>query len=288
MKDDVARVPASAGAEWLLGGFRLLRQAPLGLGALGAIYGLVALLVPLSLEVHATLFMLLELVLVLLGPILTGGMVYAAMTVDRGGRPQPAHLLQGLRDGKGARLLATLVPQLLAVLLCALLLVLLIGPQALAQMAQTVETLQNQAHPDPALVSGLPIGRLLVWMLLALAIGVITSFFTLLAVPEIMLTDSPAIDAMRRSFQACVRNLPALVVFLVLAVIAIFAIYLAVVVVAVLLRLVAGDWAMAAATQVLTSAVLMPVLTGAMYTAWKQLLAGADTAVSALHGGFEA
>jgi hypothetical protein len=285
---DVARVPASAGAEWLLGGFRLLRQAPLGLAALGAIYGLVALLVPLSMSVSATLFMLLELVLVLLGPILTGGMVYAAMTVDRGGRPLPAHLLQGLREGKGARLLATLVPQLLAVLLCALLLVLLIGPQALAQMAQTVETLQHQAHPDPALVSGLPIGRLLVWMVLALVIGVVTSFFTLLAVPEIMLTDSPAIEAMRRSFHACVRNVPALIVFLVLAMIAIFAIYLAVTVVAVLLRLVAGDWAMQAATQVLATAVLMPVLTGAMYTAWQQLLARADRAGPAQHGGFEA
>lgn len=285
---DVARVPASAGAEWLLGGFRLLRQAPLGLAALGAIYGLVALLVPLSMSVSTTLFMLLELVLVLLGPILTGGMVYAAMTVDRGGRPRPAHLLQGLREGKGARLLATLVPQLLAVLLCALLLVLLIGPQALAQMAQTVETLQHQAHPDPALVSGLPIGRLLLWMLLALVIGVVTSFFTLLAVPEIMLTDSPAIDAMRRSFHACVRNVPALIVFLVLAMIAIFAIYLAVIVVAVLLRLVAGDWAMQAATQVLATAVLLPVLTGAMYTAWQQLLARADLAGAAQHGGFEA
>jgi hypothetical protein len=285
---DVARVPASAGAEWLLGGFRLLRQAPLGLAALGAIYGLVALLVPLSMSVSTTLFMLLELILVLLGPILTGGMVYAAMTVDRGGRPLPAHLLQGLREGKGARLLATLVPQLLAVLLCALLLVLLIGPQALAQMAQTVETLQHQAHPDPALVSGLPIGRLLLWMLLALVIGVVTSFFTLLAVPEIMLTDSPAIDAMRRSFHACVRNVPALIVFLVLAMIAIFAIYLAVIVVAVLLRLVAGDWAMQAATQVLATAVLMPVLTGAMYTAWQQLLAGAQPAGATQHGGFEA
>lgn len=285
---DVARVPASAGAEWLLGGFRLLRQAPLGLAALGAIYGLVALLVPLSMPVSATLFMLLELVLVLLGPILTGGMVYAAQTVDQGGRPLPSHLLQALREGKGGRLLATLVPQLLAVLLCALLLVLLIGPQALAQMAQTVEVLQHQAHPDPALVSGLPIGRLLLWMLLALVIGVVTSFFTLLAVPEIMLTDSPAADAMRRSFRACVRNVPALIVFLVLAMIAIFAIYLGVVVVAVLLRVVAGEWAMQAATQVLATAVLMPVLTGAMYTAWKQMLARPGVAGAVQQGGFEA
>src|SRR5678815_3525963 len=136
---DVRKVPASAGAEWLLGGFRLLRQAPLGLAGLGLIYGLVALLVPMSMQVNTTLFLVLELVLVALGPILTAGMIYAAQRVDRCERPLPAHLLQGLREGKAGRLLATLVPQLAAVLLCALLLVVMVGGDSLGQMAQAFE-----------------------------------------------------------------------------------------------------------------------------------------------------
>lgn len=285
---DVRKVPASAGAEWLLGGFRLLRQAPFGLASLGAIYGVIALLVPLSIQVNTTLFLALELLLVMLGPVLTGGMIYAAQCVDRGGRALPPHLLQGLREGKGLRLLATLVPQLLAVLVCALLLVLLIGGESLAQMAQAVQTMQNQAHPDPALVSGLPVGRLLLWMLLALCIGVLASFFTFMAVPEIMLTDSHAWDAMQRSFRACVRNLPALIVFLVLAVIAVFAIYFAVILVAVVLRMLVGEWVMQLVTQLLATAVLMPVLTGAMYLAWKQMFAGGGAIAAPTMGGFEA
>jgi hypothetical protein len=75
--------------------------------------------------------------------------------------------------------------------------------------------MQNQAHPDPALVSGLPIGRLLLWMLL-------------------------------------------------------------------------GEWAMQVMTQLLATAVLMPVLTGAMYFAWKQMFAGGGTIAASALGGFEA
>ena len=43
--EQLRKLPASAGAEWVLGGFGLLRRSPLGLGALGALWGLLASLV---------------------------------------------------------------------------------------------------------------------------------------------------------------------------------------------------------------------------------------------------
>jgi uncharacterized membrane protein len=285
---DVRKVPASAGAEWLLGGFRLLRQAPLGLGLLGAIYGAFALLVSLSQGANMTLFLVLELVLLVIGPILLGGLIYAARCVDGGGPAVPGQLLQGVRDGKAARLLATLVPQIVAVLVCALLLVLMIGGDGLAQMAQTLEHLQGQAKPDPALISALPLGRLALWTVLVLVIGVVASFFTFVAVPELMFTDSQAWDAMRRSFRACMRNLPALIVFIVLTMIAVVAIYTAVMMIALVVKMVAGELAMQIVAQLLATAVLMPALTGAMYHAWKQMLAGDGAIVSPAISGFEA
>jgi membrane-anchored glycerophosphoryl diester phosphodiesterase (GDPDase) len=139
------------------------------------------------------------------------------------------------------------------------------------------------------MVAALPVGRLMLWMLLVLVIGVVTSFFTFVAIPEIMFSESTAVDAMRHSFQACARNLLALIVFVVLTLIAVVGIYIAVMIVAVFAKLIAGQQAMDVVAQLLATAVLMPVLTGAMYQAWKQMLGGdrADVAATQV-GGFEA
>ena len=273
---DVRKVSASAGAEWLLGGFRLLRQSPVGFGTLGLVYGLIALVVSLSAEKSAPLFALLELVLVVIAPMLIGGMVFAARTIDEGGHAAPDHLLQALREGKVARLLATLLPQIAALVLCVLLLVVMVGGgDGLQQMMQTVAQMQAQARPDPALAATLPIGRLMLWLLLVCVVGIVAGFFTFVAAPEIMFTDSSAFDAMGRSFRACVRNLPALIVFFVLTVIAALAVYIAVMLVALVVRLFAGAMAMQVVAQLLSTAVLMPVIAGAMYIGWKQMLADA-------------
>ena len=99
----IRKVPFSAGAEWLLGGFSLWRRAPLALGLLGLIWGCIAGLASVTGQLW------LSLVLALLGPVLFAGVVYAAREVDQGRKAEPAHLLQGLRDGKGPRLMAMLV-----------------------------------------------------------------------------------------------------------------------------------------------------------------------------------
>jgi len=286
--NEVRKVPASAGAEWLLGGFGLLRKAPLGLGLLGALYGVLALVMGMSAQRNMGLFMLLELALVLAGPLLLGGFVFAARSVDGGGKAEPGQLLQGVRSGRTARLLATLLPQVAALLLCALLLVAMVGPAALAQVAQAVEQAGAQAKPDPTLFATLPLGRLALWFLLVLVIGILASFFTFVATPEIMFTDSGALAAMRRSFRACLRNLTALLVFLVLLVIAVIAIYIAIMIVGVVAKLALGEVAMQVVVQVLAMAVFMPVVTGAMYFAWKQMLSGDGATLVAPAAGFEA
>ncbi len=286
---DVRKVSASAGAEWLLGGLALLRRAPLGLGLMGALYGAIAILVGKSVEQDMTLFLWLELALVLVGPLLLGGFMYAARSVDAGGRAEAGQLLQGVRSGRSARLLAMLLPQVVAMLACVALLFLLVGGNELVQMAQAMEHMQGQAAPDPALMAGLPVGRLLLWLLLVCAIAIVASFFTFVAVPEVMFTDSSALEAMRRSFRACMRNLPAFLVFLVLAVIAVVALSIAIAIVGVAVRLAVGAAAQEIVTQLLAMAVLMPVLTGAMYFAWKQMLAGDDgIATAPAATGFEA
>lgn len=272
---DVRKVPASAGAEWLMGGLALLRKAPLGLGVLGLLYGLISLVVGLSARHNMSLFLVLELVALILGPILIGGMVYAAREVDRNNPAVPGHLLQGISDGKAARLWATLLPQVGAAVLVVLLLAALVGFSEVTKLVSVVEKMQGQTQPDPSLFAGFPVGRLFLWMLLSLVIGILASFFTFVAVPEIMLTDSGAMAAMGRSFRTCLHNLPALIVFFIVTMIGILALSFVLGLVSLLVRLVAGEMVAQTIVQLLMMAALLPVITSAMYIAWKQLLGDA-------------
>ena len=281
---ELRKVPASAGAEWLLGGFALLRRAPLALGLLGLIWGGLSTLASFSGQLW------LSFVLALLGPILFGGLVYAAREVDQGRKALPAHLAQGLHDRKVARLLAMLLPQLAALVVVIVLLYAMIGTEQMQQLVLVME--QMQTNPDPQLAEGLPAGRMFAWALIALVVGVLAGFFTFAAIPEVMFTERGALDAMLLSFRACVRNIAALLVMVVLTVIAMVALSIAVQLVVVVLGLAIGAQPAMFVGQLLLMAVLLPVMAGAVYYAWRQMLGSATAprapAATTGAGGFEA
>lgn len=271
---DVRKVRPSAGAEWLLGGFSLLRKSPFGLGLLGALFGLLAVVLAMLTMNSPGLVVLQQLVMMLLGPLLVAGMVWAAREVDQGRSASPGHLLRGIQDGKTTRLWATLLPQIAAGMVAILLLFVVVGPSDLQKLVAAVEQAQGQTSADPALFADMPLGKLMLWLVAAIVVGIAAGFFTFTAIPDMMFRDTRALDAMKRSFRACVGNLPALIVFFVLLVIAAVAISVAVQLVGFVVRMLAGDTAMLFVSQILMMAVLMPVVTGSMYFAWKQLVAG--------------
>lgn len=277
---DIRKVPAGAGAEWLMGGFALLRKAPLGLGLLGLIWGGVSTLASLSGQVW------LSFLLALAGPILFGGIIHAAREVDLGRPAVPSHLAQGLREGKAPRLLVMLLPQVGALLVMALLLVAMVGAQQLQQISEVMVELQT--NPDPALVEALPVGRLFGWMIAALVIGVVAGFFTFVAIPEVMFTGRGAFSAMALSLRACLRNVGAMLVLLVLLVIAMVALSLALQLVGMVLSLVIGAQASMFAVQLLLTAILFPVMSGAAYFGWRQMTGDAPASTLVQAGGFEA
>ena len=268
--DGIRKVRAGAGAEWLMGGIALLRKAPLQLGLLGLIWGGLSALGSLGGQVW------LSLLLALAGPVLFGGVVYAAREVDQGRPANPAHLVQGMRDGKLLRLLAMLLPQIAALVVMGVLLVSMIGPEQLQHTTQVLAQLQT--NPDPALAETLPTGRLLLWMLAVLVVGVISGFFTFVAIPEVMFTDRGAFAAMKLSLRTCLRNLGALVVLVVLMMIAVIALSLVLQLLALVLAFALGAQAATFATQLLLMAMLLPVMGGAVYLAWRQTVGDAPSA----------
>ncbi|MDQ3618432.1 MAG: hypothetical protein M3374_06970 [Pseudomonadota bacterium] len=278
----IHKVPFNAGAEWLLGGFAMLRKAPMALGLLGLIWGGLSALATLSGQIW------LSFVIALLGPILFGGMIYAAREVDQGRSALPIHLLQGPRDGKLPRLLAMLLPQIAALVVLAILLIAMFGGEQLQQMAQVLQQLQT--NPDPQLAGSLPTGRMLGWLLLAIVVGVAAGFFTFIAIPDVMFSDRGAFSAMAMSFRACLHNLPAVILMIVLIFVAVFAISIAVQIVVLLLAWAIGQSMAIFIGQLLTMAVLMPVMAGTIYFAWRQMLGAVPVAVPVASdaGGFEA
>ena len=279
----INKVPASAGAEWLLGGFALLRKAPLALGLLGLIWGLLSLLGVQLMTVNASLGMLLQLALGIVGPLLFAGLLWAVREVDEGRTAQPAHLFHFVRSEQTGSVLATLLPQLAAVLVLGLLLVLMIGPAELQKLGEVMTTLQATAQaggqPDPELMRSLPVGRLFLWMLMLFAVVIAVSLFTFVAVPDIVFSGRGGFEAMRNSFRACLHNLSAMMVFYLLLFVALFAISFGVQLLSMTVQLFAGQTAAIWLSNLLMMGVLMPLLAGSVYHAWRQML-GATEAVT--------
>lgn len=277
---DIRKVRAGAGAEWLLGGVALLRKAPLTLGLLGVIWGGLSTLASLSGQLW------LSLLLGVLGPVLFAGFIYASREVDQERPASPAHLLQGFRDGKVPQLLAMLLPQVAALAVAMVLLVAMVGTQELVRISELMVELQ--VNPDPVLVESLPLGRLFGWMIAALLVSVVAGFFTFVAIPEVMFTDRGAFAAMGLSFRACLRNVGALLVLLVLLVIAMVALSLALQLVGMVLTLAIGAMASMFVVQVLLMAILLPVMSGAAYLAWRQMIGDGVVPAETTASGFEA
>jgi hypothetical protein len=284
---EIHKVPASAGAEWLIAGFSLLKRAPLGLGGLGLIWGVVvSVVMSLSLLVPA-LGTVLQLLVVVAGPLFMGGLLWAVREVDQGRAARPAHLLEGVQDGRAPHLLVTLLPQVVAGLILGALLLLLLGTTGLHQLGEVMvrmnEISQSGQQPDPAvieaLVAELPAGRILLWLLLCVVTLAAISLAMFVMPPQVMFQRMGGWRALRHSLNACLHNLPAMLVFLVLAVIAMMAIYFAVMLVAMVFTLVGGQVAGMWIAQLLMTAVTMPVFAGAVYTAWKQMVGPAAAAV---------
>ena len=95
----INKVPASAGAEWLLAGFALLKRAPVPLATLSVLWGLLSMGVMLVAVTLPAMTLAMQFLLVLAGPLFFAGMLWAVREVDEGRPATPSNLLQPVRDG---------------------------------------------------------------------------------------------------------------------------------------------------------------------------------------------
>lgn len=281
---EIRKVPATAGAEWLLGAFGLLRKSPLGFGLLGLIYAGLSLIVVMTMQSVPAVGGALQLVFFLIGPLLIAGMIFAAHEVDEGRSAAPAHLLAAIRSGKAGRIITTLVPQIVLALLCLALLYVIVGQANIEKLIEFSVKLQTQAQTqgqiDPnfmaEMIRELPVGRLGLWFIAVAAITFGAIFFTLTVVPDMMFTDVRLVAAMRRSYRACTQNFLALLVFLLLGFVVMMAFGVGLGILGGLAGLIGGDIAMLLLNSI-GNGVFVAFIAGTMYFAWKHMLGG-DTA----------
>ncbi len=278
---EIRKLPASAGAQWLLSAFHLLRKSPGGFGLLMAIYAGLWLSMALTVATAPGAAVGLQVVFFVIGPLLMAGMIFAAQEVDMGRNAAPSHLMASVHTGKVARLISTLIPQVLILLLCLGLLYALVGQENIEKLSSAMVKLQAQAEAgkqvDPALLMDMPFGRLLLWIALVAGIGFVSLLLTLTVVPDMLFTDVRLVAAMKRSFAACLRNLPALLVFMVLGAILIIAVAIGFGIFINIAALAAGNAALLIGNAVLNGFVVC-FIACAMYFAWKDLLGGGGTA----------
>ncbi|MEQ1511873.1 MAG: BPSS1780 family membrane protein [Lysobacteraceae bacterium] len=282
---EIRKLPAAAGAEWLLGAFRLLRKSPLGFGLLALVYATLSFVLVLTMQSAPAIGGALQLVFFVIGPLLIAGMIFAAHEVDEGREASPAHLLAAVRTGRAGRVISTLLPQVVVLLICLALLYVIVGAANVEKLMELSVKLQTEAQTkgtiDPnlmaAMIEDLPLGRLFLWIVAVFAIGFGTIFFTLTIVPDMMFTEVRLVEAMKRSYRACTQNLMALLLFLIMGFVVMMAFSVGLGILGALASMIGGDKAMLFVNS-LGNGVFVAFLAGAMYFAWKQMLGDGPTA----------
>ncbi|MBS0216199.1 MAG: hypothetical protein JSR50_10665 [Proteobacteria bacterium] len=286
--DEPRKAPASAGAQWLIDGFALLKASPGGFGVMGVLYGVfAAVVIGMAILVPQVGFAV-QALQIIAAPILTGGMVWAAGEVAQGRDVGPAAFGEPLRQGKVGALLVTLLPQIVLGLVMAMLLVVLVGVDNMQVIASVMEKMQNAgpgAQPDPALIATLPMGRMLLWLLCVVVLAFMLLLMTFVAIPGVMLGGNSGIEALQRSWRAGLRNLPAVLVFAVVLFITLVGLTILIAIIGAIVRLVAGEIGQMVVSQLVMMTVLMPVMAGALSSAWRSMLGDAADQPPALPTG---
>ena len=234
------KVPAGNGLQWITDAVNLVMKNPAPFLLMGLVIGVVAMVPILG-----------GLALLVLGPALYGGIMFAASEEQAGRKADFQHLFQGFKEsGKLPKLLMLCLPGVIAAVILGVLGVMMLGGAMLgAGMASSA----NSSAGLAAVGAGA-----FVFFLLALAVGIVSYALTFFATPRVMLESAEPIEAMKDSLSAVLANIGPVLVY---------------VGVMLLVFLVAGG--ILSFIPVIGTLALMvvvtPVMSVAAYLAWRQV-----------------
>ncbi|TXK62235.1 BPSS1780 family membrane protein [Alkalisalibacterium limincola] len=266
----IRKTGAGRGAKWLNDSIHIIeKQArPILLGAL-----MVSVLATLP-GLFGPLAMLALVVLVFVYPVLMGGLVAMARSIDAGGPAAPSDVFAAFRNGRAGALMWMAVPQIVFGLVVVTMLAGALGQENLQLIATGEEPDYSQVNRG-----AIP------WMFLVVVFGGVATFSaTLFGIPLAMLDGQPGLRAIATSLRASMANLGAVLVYLLCMFVAIVIASVAMLLVGMVLGLILGllGEAAQAAGQMLLSILLnagvMAVLACGHLMAWRDVFGAEDAA----------
>jgi len=235
------KVPAGNGVQWFTEAVNLILKNPVPFLLMGLVVGVISMVPIIG-----------GLALLVLGPALNGGIMFAAREEQSGRKADFPQLFQAFKeDGKLPKMLMLCLPGVAAAVILGVLAVVFLGGAMLSAGAA--------ANTDAGGLFGAAMGAgMLLFFVIALAVGFFCYALTFFATPQVMLEGGDPIAAMKDSLRAVLANIGPVLVY--------FVILLGVFIVA---GIVLG-WIPLLGSLLLVTA-LTPVACVAAYLAWRQV-----------------
>ena len=189
------KVPAGNGLQWITEAVNLIMKNPAPFLLMGLVIGVIAALPFLG-----------QLALMILGPALYGGIMFAAHEEQSGRKADFPQLFQAFKqDGKLPKMLMLCLPGVAALLILGVLGMMLLGGALLgAGISASADSTAGLA----AVGAGAA-----VFFLIALAVGIVAYSLTFFATPRVMLEDAEPMEAMKDSARAVLANIGPVLVY---------------------------------------------------------------------------
>jgi hypothetical protein len=181
-------VAASRGFEWWKSGFETVFKLPAVYLVMGLAWG-----IPI-----------LNIIAGLISPALLAGVQLATRKLDSGQTPEIGDLFSGLQTRAGPLIILCLIPFLFMLLIVILGGVL--GGGAILALA-------SGGAQDSAALAGL-FGTLILVAIIAIPIGLLVFALLFFSISRVMFDNIAPIDAVKESFAVCIKNIAAVLVFL--------------------------------------------------------------------------
>ena len=236
------KVPAGNGLQWITDSVNLIMKNPVPFLLMGLVVGVISMIPILG-----------GLALLVLGPALYGGIMYAAREEQSGRKADFQQMFQAFKEeGKLPKMLLLCLPGVAAMVILGVLGVVLLGGAMLGAGVSA------SASADPsASLAAFGVGALL-FFLIAIAVIIVCYAFTFFATPRVMLEGGEPIEAMKDSVRAVLANIGAMLVYCII-------LLLVVVVVGAILSLIPLIGSLILMTA------LTPLVAVAAYLAWRQV-----------------